>query len=228
MTEKHPDVWIPEKMLGSQGLDFNLLPVDPQVDEEFKEVYFGNNELATERYLPHIYNYFRNFQDKVNLPANFVSSPWGSNTLHENKVTAETITWLYGVGEYQYAVDYYKRWLEENLEMCREFGIRTVNLFYWEERIANCFTQIQLDKDIAQDDINPLNSRLLNELFMAVPLTYNNVPDYVVYKKVIKELWPELLEFPVNPSRRKSVQLVLKRMGLLGMVFRMMYKTARG
>jgi len=227
MHEKHPDIAIPRKLLGSLNLDFHLLPLPELIDEDFTRIYLQNNKMANKKYLPHIYNYYLNYQDKVNLPAIFAGSPWGKNALHENKVTPDSIANLYGVQEFEFAVAYFRDWLDGCQALCRELNIRTVALFYWEERIANGYTQIQLDKDIAQEDINPLNSRLLNELFIAVKLKYNNMPDYLIFKKTIKELWPELLNYPINPSFRRSVQQILKSAGLLDMIFWMMYPNAR-
>jgi len=228
LNDKHPDIRITKTLFKKLDLDFNLLSIEKEVDEDFMRIYFQNNELATRKYLPQIYNYYCLHQNKVNLPANFVHAYWGNNILHENNVTPETITRLYGVDQFDFAVTYYREWLASCHKLCRDLNIRIVTLFYWEERVGNGVPQIQLDKDIAQEEFNPLNSRLLNELFFSVKLEYNNVPDFIIFKKITKILWPDLMTFPVNPSFRRSTQMILKKIGLLNLTFKILYKTARG
>jgi hypothetical protein len=204
-----------------------VLELPTEIDKEFSKIYFSNNPFATKRYLPHIYNYHVNFADKVNLPGNFASAPWGLNRLVEKNINPEALARAYRFYDLPHAVDYYREWLEGCHQLCRDSNIELMRLFYWEERIGNWGTQTQLDKDIAQDDINPLNSRILLIKFLSVEKKYNNIPDYILHRTMIREFWPELLKIPINPSPINSFLRIMAKAGLVRWVFWVKFKSAR-
>jgi hypothetical protein len=227
LSLKSTDIRIPRKLLKKLGLEYHILHLPGKVPEDFREVYRENNPFANPRYLPHIYNYYSHFQDRVNLPGNIASAPWGFNRLIETKVSGQTLAYIYRLTAYEHAIQYYTHWLEGCREACRDHNMPIVRLFYWEERIANWGTQIQMDKDIAQDDINPYNSRLLLEKFFSVEACMNNMPDYILHRRIIRRLWPETLSVPMNPSLWRSTLRMAKTLGLLDLLFLIRFKTAR-
>jgi len=227
MPEDHPDIRIPRKLFRMLGLDFHVLDLGSDVDEKFKEVFYSNNPLATDRYLAHIYNYYKNHGDQINLPGNLAAHPIGINQLAEKNVSPDNLVSLYKFGDYPYAVAYITRWLEENQQLCTDCNIGVLRLFYLEERAANWMTSVQLDKDMAQEEINPLNSRLLLTKFFSVKRKYNSHPDKLLNRKIIEILWPELLRVPLNPGISQAMLRLLARLNLLGIIFKLKYKTAR-
>ena len=77
------------------------------------------------------------------------------------------------VKRFDYAVAYFTEWYNNNFQLFSDCNVNILDMLYWEERIANWGTQIQLEKDIAQEDIIPYNSRLLVEILLGVPKTDN-------------------------------------------------------
>lgn len=218
------DIKTSEKLFRLLGINFNLLKLSPEVDPEFKEIYFKNNPFASDFFLPHIYNYYLEHQDKINLPGNIASSPWMVYLVNKKNVTIEEITKYYQVNKIEYIQPYYQKWMENIKTHCNCSGLNVMSLFYWEERINNWGNQISGDKDIAQDEVNPLNSRILNELYLSLPLKYNNEPDKLLHKKIIMNLWPELMKLPFNPSKRRSAMMFLTHLGIFTPVARLLYK----
>lgn len=221
------DIKTSGKLFMHLGLDFNVLPVQNEVDPQFKEIYYENNPLASEFFLPHIYNYYSNYQDKVNLPGNIASAPWGVYQMNKKSVSIDEILSYYQVDRYEHARSYYHQWMQDANVLCKKNKLNVINLFYWEERINNWGNQIALDKDIAQEDINPLNSRILNELFLSLPLKYNNEPDKKLHRKIIMNLWPELMKLPFNPSGKTMAMSLLAHVGLFTPIARTMYKASK-
>lgn len=224
LTENSADIYIPQKLLKKLDLPFHIHELPTKIDDDFRRIYFDNNPLASEKFLPHIFNYYKNYQSKVNLPGNFAAAPWSLHQVNKRKITANALAKLYGLSDYVYAVSYYKDWLQACKQLCSECNINPLNLFYWEERLANWGTQTQLDKDIAQDDINPLNSRMLIANFFSVKMKYNDIPDYLLHRKIIRILWPELLSVPINPSRKNRILKGIKLLGLLDLFRRIQYR----
>jgi hypothetical protein len=214
LSELDLDVRIPRKLLGKLGLDFKVFHLNREIDESFKKVYFENNPIASKKYLPHIYNYHLHYPDRVNLPGNIASAPWGVYQMNAKKVTIEELIRYYGVQKHAFARNYYQRWWEGCRQLCENCNLNVINLFYWEERISNWGNQISIDKDIAQEEFNPFNSRLLNEIFLSLPLACNNEPDKKIHEAIILKLWPELMRIPFNPSFRTKLQRILARLGI--------------
>lgn len=227
ISDNNPDIRIPMKLFSKLKLDFHIIELSPDIDDEFKKIYFRNNPLASVNYLPHIYNYYMNFYDRVNLPGNIAAAPWGINQLAEKNVNPLTLANLYKLNDYEYAIEYYSNWLENCKQLCKECNMDVVRLFYWEERIANWGTQIQIDKDIAQEEINVFNSRLLLMNFLSVEKRYNNTPDKLLNKEIIRILWPKLLSLPINPSFLNSFKKFLASINMLGCLNQILYKNAR-
>lgn len=224
LTENSADINIPQRLFKKLDLPFHPLELPTKIDDDFRRIYLDNNPLADEKFLPHIFNYYLHYQSKVNLPGNFAAAPWQLFILKKKSITAHALAKLHGLSDYKYAVSYYNDWLQACKQLCSECNIRPINLFYWEERLANWGTQTQMDKDIAQDDINPLNSRMLAVNFLSVKAKYNNSPDYQLHRKIIKILWPELLSVPINPSRNNRILKGLNFFGLMNLFRRVIYR----
>jgi len=227
LTERHNDIRIPRKIFATLNMDFHVLKLEPKIDKDFEKIYLFNNPTANKEYLPHIFTYYKWYSHKVNLPGNFAAATWGINRLKEEKISAENLAYLYRLSSYDYALDYNRKWLDECSEPCFENNVNPITLYYWEERIANWGTQIQLDKDIAQEDINPLNSRLIIEQFLSVKREYHNAPDHILHKRIIERLWPQLNNFPYNPGCQRTFLTAMKKAGLLNLVLKIRYKHMR-
>ncbi len=218
------DIRIPNELFKNLNLKFNQLILPTEIDKSFKKIFFENNPLASKEFLPHIYNYYLHYSDWINLPGNIASTPFGINNLNTRTVTIDKINKYFGIHKYGYANDYFKQWMGECQELCQSVNINVMNLYYWEEKMPNWGAQIALDKDIAQDEISPLNSRLLIETIFSVPLKYRNIPDKILHRKIIKDLWPELMSVPFNPSRKNTVFMMLASLGLFNTVSKLRYR----
>jgi len=225
MSADYVDLQIPSKLLTKLGLEYHILnPYKLEIDEGFKKVYFENNPLASQFFLPIIYNYYINFSDRVNLPGNIATSAsWFFPNLKKN-ISSKTLVDIYRVNQFQYAWETYSDWLKGIQESVNQTGFLIMDLFYWEERLGNWGTQIQIDKDIAQNDINPFNSRMMVETILSVePVYKRNMGTYPINSAIIKRLWPECLDLPINPCLRNKFYRGLEMFGLLGVYYRMLY-----
>lgn len=222
-SENSHDVRVPKSLLKRLGLDFHVLDTDIEVDKDFEKIYFENNPYASKHFLPLIFNYYKYFPDKVNLPGIFITCGEEMVPLQNKPHDGLNYARLIQVSKYNYAIEYYSRWLEEAKGQCEDFNINIINLFYWEERIANWGTQTQLDKDIAQEDIVPYNSRELIELMLSIDDKYKQIPDYLVFREMTRVLWPEALKAPVNPHFKNRFLKFSKALGIMGLVKKIYY-----
>lgn len=223
LTEKSLDIALPKKLLDSLNLKLHILePVMP-IDPDFEKVYFENNKMASHEFLPIIYNYYLNFPKKVNLPGNIASAGFEMFKYVPKKVTIDYITYSYKLNKYSFARQYYKKWLDECTALCKSSGINIMSLFYWEERLGNWGTQIQLEKDIAQEDFNPFNSRHLVTQFLSVKPKYISSPIYNLHRRIIKKLSPETLQAPINPGWKNSIKKTFYFLGIFKLLYKLKY-----
>jgi len=228
--EKHMDadsvdLKIPSKLLTKLGLDYHIVnPYMQEVDEDFKKVYFENNPQASHFFLPIIYNYYINFPDRVNLPGNIATgASWFFPNLKKD-ISTKTLVDAYKVSQFQHAWDTYSDWIKGSQEAFNQTGFSIMEMFYWEERLGNWGTQIQIDKDIAQNDINPFNSRMLVETIISVEPIYKiEMGSYPVNSAIINRLWPECLDFPINPSLTNKFYRGMEIFGLLGRYYKILF-----
>ncbi len=220
LNDKSQDISIPKSILSKLGIDFHIIDPYTTINEGFKEVYFSNNSLASPKYLYIIHNYFLKFPDKVNLPGNIASQAYYRYKYPDFIISPVSLAELNRISKYDFAIEYYAKWLSDIQDICNKTNVHLLNLFYWEERLANWGTQVQLDKDIAQEEINPYNSRLLASLFLSVNYKLLLPPDYVFYKKIINKLWPEVLKEPINPSLKSEVKKIIEKIGLLKTLYK--------
>jgi hypothetical protein len=180
--------------------------------------------MASKGYFPFIYNYYTEFSDRVNLPGNIATAGFEQYKDHKMKVTAKALIKLHGIKNYPFALKYYTEWLTDCREACQRNNINILNLFYWEERLANWGTQIQLEKDIAQEEFNLFNSRLLVTYFFSAKSKYILPPSFILHRRIIKELLPEVLAEPINPGMKNIFKRILQYTGLLEIIYKIKYK----
>ncbi len=76
------------------------------------------------------------------------------------------------------------------------------------------------ESDIAIEEFDPFNSHALIEHLMGVDPQYTQYEDCRLYQQIITSLWPELMQWPINPphSIRESVASMIGQIGLGGLV----------
>jgi hypothetical protein len=194
------------------------------IDPDFKEIYFRNNPDASEMYLPLIYNYYLKFGSYVNLPGNIASAGMEYYKFAGNDVTARQLSILNWVQDFPFADAYYEKWLADARPLCREYSINLLSLFYWEERMANWGTQVQTDKDIAQEDFNLLNSYDIVSRYLSVQAHYIMPPGYKLHQKIIENICKECMKQPFNKPEYKVLKTIFQKLGLLQLVYQTRFK----
>jgi hypothetical protein len=225
LNKKSYDIAVPSKLLPSLGLEYHVLEAKGEVNKDFRQIYYENNPYASDIFLPFIYNYHLHFPEKVNLPGIFVNAAEEIWETSGKQLTPEYLAELIHIENYKYAVDYLKEWFESCRELCASYSVDPLYLLYWEERIGNWGTQVQLDKDIAQEDIIPFNSRNLIETMMSVQVCEREKPDFLLNLEMIRRIWPETLQQPINPYFKQNFLIVSKNLGVMKITKAIYYST---
>jgi hypothetical protein len=105
-------------------------------------------------------------------------------------------------------------------DIVQVLGYDELDLFYMEHRMGNWQAQSQLEWAIVHEVLTPFNNRELIDLMLSVPVKYRIKPNFILFTNVIDILWPELLNYPINPKifRRKVRDKVWKITDKLGVL----------
>ena len=214
LTDDHQDIVVPSRLLEKVGLEFNIQKYSLEVDDDFKEIYYQNTLNPSEVHLPIIYNYHKNFPDKINLPGTFSDIARSFFNTYRKNITPELMAKLWDYGDIEHAIEKYRIWLNQSGEIIKNHNYYITDIFNWEERYGNWVTQFQAEKEIAQDEFAPYNCRNLMKVFLSVPRKYRDVHTNIYFRSMVKHLWPELLTEPFNPNNRKIMSYTIKKMGI--------------
>lgn len=224
LSDKSSDVRIPKLIFKKLGLDFHIEKLTNRVDENFKKIYVQNYGEASTIFLPTISNYYINHSDRVNIPGVNAADAVYRGKFEHVEITAKLLAEINGLEKYPFAISYYSNWLSECKDYCYKTGVNPLNLFYWEERMANWGAQFVGFKDIAQEEFGVFNSRILLNLYLGINYKLLKPPSYVFYYKVIDYLWREVLSQPFNPSISNKIKKVLELTKLLDKIYRLKSK----
>jgi len=222
----HPDISVPKKIFESIGIPFHIHDVPNYVDDEFRKVFLNNTFFATERILPTIYNvYFKNHSEKVNILGigEIGRTRFGKKPI---KLDSYRIAYKMKYKEGRYVLNQAERILAELLPVSREYSLNILTLLYWEHWLGNWGATGNSESDIAIEELNPYDSHKLYEIFLGVDDKYTNYYNPLIFRGMIRKMWPELLEWPINPPYKikSKVFKCFKEMGIYQLLKEIKYR----
>jgi hypothetical protein len=92
------------------------------------------------------------------------------------------------------------RWFDQAEEYCREYGLRMLDLFHWEEKEGNWGALAAFEQDVAVEEFWPQANRNLLVSVLRLDPHERCSPKCLLYRKVIDRCWPEVMAEPINPA----------------------------
>ena len=206
LSANHPDIWVPKKIAKELGIKFAVKIPSYHIPGWF--VTLLSHNVTNARILPktsNIYDKLVTGDTKVNINGN--ASEICRNhfdkycKVDKNNISTEELAIRLLDDEHipAFAIREIEKW-RNNLKISTfSNGLNILDFLYWEQRLGNWGAQYPAEQDIAIEEISPFNSRELIEILSASPRKLRTAPDYPLYRMLIKEMWPEVLEFPINP-----------------------------
>lgn len=231
MAEDDPDIVVSTTIMRGIAEPFRVNAVGDEVDEEFRRLYFESTFLADPRLLPSIYDvYYRHGEGKVLILG--VGETGRTFFGKEPKtIDGQRLAYRLGYGRSSYVIRQCDRYLQEMMPAARRWGVNPMHLAYWEQRLGNWGATRHTESQIAIEKIDPFNSHELNELFLAVDEDDRDYQDSPcrLFAEMIRTMWPELLEWPVNPPRglRDTLRSWTMKAGLFEMTKEARFQASR-
>ncbi|MGB9863412.1 MAG: hypothetical protein ACPLPQ_06355 [Candidatus Saccharicenans sp.] len=202
LTDNHPDIYIPSNMFKRIGLPFHIHEIEGEIDRDFRDIFFENTFFASESSLPVIYNvYYKNHSHRVNVlgVGEIGRSFFGRRP---RKLDGYFLARALKYKDSVYAVNMCQKWLDESLTYAEDFGVDIMTLLLWEQLLGNWGAVGNSESDIAIDEFDPFDSHYIYELLLSIDPRYSKYSDNLLFKEMIRKMWSELLEFPINPPSR--------------------------
>jgi len=228
---KSPDLVISKKILSEFGLKQNIIDCRKPMKGKFADIYSKNVSYAHSYWGDIAFGMYNKYpDDKVCVKGNcgeiarciYVKSDpkarvyyeEGNSNLKENiNIYLSNYFWK----KNSISIEVVNEWLKNAKKIENDFNFNLLDLFLGEHDHGNWQAMSQLEWDIVQESFTPFNNRALLFIMLSVNYKYRIEPDYRLYKEIINNLWPELLNYPFNPLTRKDVafmtiKILLKKM----------------
>jgi len=214
----------PRKLFDRLKRKFNIVSYTNDVDEDFKTIWNKTNLFGEKRNLSRIYNQYKHFSDRLNLPGAFSEVARVYYRYPQKEKRLDYILNRIHLKEYKYAQKKYKEWFNERLFIEEQYNYDIMDLFFWEERAFNFGGKGQADKDIAQEDYIPFNCCKLMEVLLSANEKYRIQHINYLHTEIIKYLYPDALLVPINPSLEYKAITLLKKLKIHSFLQRIVTK----
>ncbi len=208
LPENHPDVWVPKRL--AQKLNINFEIKNSTIDPPGWFISVLSQNITCARILPKtrtIFAHFNSGETRMHINGNgseicrdYPSSPF---PLDHSYLTHE-LAKIYFFHDYPnpipFVEDEIENWKKDLFSKGGE-SISVLNLIYWEQRLGTWGAQYSSEQEIAIDQFSPFNCRLLIETLLTSPQQMRCRPSYLLYKELIRAMWPEALSVPINPGK---------------------------
>lgn len=219
------DIVIPSKMLSELGIDHHVLIHSENMDPSFEKVYRRNVTTARFEHGINAFTLHRHFAElgREMVVINGVCGEITRNFYYLPKmvtVNGYSLCGLTGMKGSRLAFEQFENWLEQSRAVANSCGIPVLDLFYWEQRVGSWAAMSYSEYDIAFESFSPLNCRILIQRMLGVKSQYRCAPDNYLQTELIRRMWPETLNFSINPPQSAVGRLILgmKRTPLHGLL----------
>ncbi|PLX78349.1 MAG: hypothetical protein C0616_14755 [Desulfuromonas sp.] len=211
IEEDHPDVEIPRQLTASLGLNFSVLNSEERVPDWFLRL--NRINVTRSRNLPKSRMIYARYKDPVaainiNGNASEVCRNFFDKYLDlvEETLPASRLAEIFFGEGTDFATREIAAWLKE-LGDVDPMGYLVLDMLYWEQRMGNWGGHFPAEQDIALEEFSPFNNRRLMTLLLACPTAMRAAPDFELYRQLIQQMWPELLDYPFNPAYSEKLSL---------------------
>jgi hypothetical protein len=207
MKDNHADLAIPASLLRKLGLPHEVIHPRPNMSDAFRKVYENSVYLAHAHYGPDAEALLGRF-DRAKVAVTGSGSEICRADIQlgipflEKKPSPEFLSVHQFGGLHPFSIQQVQPWCAATPHDC---GIELLDLFEWEQGSGNWLAMTQLEFSIAWHDIfTPFNCREVLLSLLALPKQDRAPPDHRVYHALIRHLWPEVMNEPVNPHKDQA------------------------
>jgi hypothetical protein len=216
LDENGLDIQIPRKLLERYGLKHHVAHHSKAVENDFQIIFKRNVTGAKDLHNKNAFAFYKYFEtiDKEMIVAQGEAGGLGKRFYRLPpfyKVNEKSLATVVGMRGSRIAERAIEQWLK-SANQAVALGINILDLIYWEMRLGNWSTLAISSYDIVFESLIPFNCRKLMECLISVDAKYR-LTGKTIHLSLIKHMWPELLEFPLNPPANNKEAIMGKIRG---------------
>ena len=194
-----------------------------ELDLNYSFIYINNMENSEKERIEATFDFprFRPFQQYQNifpekekpniLLVGFVCEV-AKNYLERVKVeNGKDVVRAVHLPDNKYLNKHYQKWLKKNRRAIEKNGYELLDFIHWEQDITNFAGQNTFYANHCVNLFSVFNCREVLEIMLAVSPSERDGKSPRFFKYLIKKMWPELLNYPFNPSYREKIILFMKK-----------------
>ena len=205
LTRQSSDIVVAAELAQKAGVAHQVFACDQAMDDEFAWLYEHNLERSYHNYGNIVYGRCMNLDPQMVVLKAAMSEITRCFYYHAGvypyNITPELLCRLSRLGTDELVMQAFSEWYA-NARYVEKLGYKLLDLFYWENRIANWQAMGQLEFDLAHEELTPYNQRELLVTMLGVNLKYRSMPKNRFHRELIKALWPEMDEIVYNPTSK--------------------------
>jgi len=214
LSSDHPDVTIPQRMAEAMGFQHRLIHPSDQMPPGMETILDGTFDRWREGWILPRLGWFKEYDPSV-LAITGVTSEVAKNFLENAPIrTAKQATRAVHFAEHPWMLAYYDRWLSEDAVVVRSLGYSPKDFMHWEQDACNVAGASIHAFNFVVDSVTPFSSHHILKTLLAAPPSTRDKHRSSLYRSLVEHMWPELLEFPINPTRRDQLLLWSKLIGV--------------
>ena len=204
------DYILPNKICSDLNLDYSLVKIEYLKKEKIKEIK-SIYDLPKLRPFQQYRNIFPKNKKPNILLVGFVSEV-AKNYLEKVKVrNGKDVVRAVHSPDNKYLESYYQNWLDRNQDQIKKFGYEILDFIHWEQDITNFAGQNTYYAHHYVNLFSIFNSREILKIMLAVKPKLRDGKNTILFKYLIEKMWPELLDYPFNPTKKEKIILFMKK-----------------
>lgn len=134
-----------------------------------------------------------------------------------NNIDGKKLNELARFPDNEFVTSQFEAWHEKNKQLFEANGYHVLDMFYWEEVLGKVSKLITDANCIDRSVLPILNCRYLMESLLSADEKYREKEYHILYTEVIKVMWKEALNEPINPSLKKTIIRMMQQIGIYGL-----------
>ena len=222
MAEPHIDLTVPANLLTKLGIPHRIIKALPSMTADFSAIYKKNVFMAHDHYGADAEAIFNDIKRKKvvitgsGAEVGRCSFRKDFPLSHRRKIQNIDLAKMQHMADVPFAIKAFEEWLND---INQPYNINILDLFEWEQGHGNWLAMTQLEMDFAWKDIlAPYNCRELLITMLSVDEEFRQGAKGELFISLIQKLWPETLNEPINPGKKRKVSLkgkIRKKLQLL-------------
>ncbi len=209
--ENYIDYKIPKQITSKLNLKYILKPlIDKLPEKEIEEILTTYDSPRLKLFL----QYFESFpkHKKANILMTGGGSEVAKNYLEDIYIeNGKHIVRSIHFPDNTYLINYYQNWLTKNKKIISDFNYNILDIVHWEQDITSFAGQNMHYAHHYTKIISIFNCTKVLDLMLSVKKQKRDSKNPEFYKYLINKMWPELNDFPYNPSLKEKLIRVFKK-----------------